>query len=539
MEKLILDGESLTVEDVIRAGNYPSVEVIPSEEAVRRVEENRAVVDELLKNGETVYGLNTGFGSKSQVKIDEQRLKQHQRNLILSHSAGVGEELPIEVVRSTMLLRLNTILKGNSGVRPVIVSTLTDMLNRGVVPVVLSQGSVGASGDLAPLSHITLVMMKDEEGDDERVSGEAYLYDRPSSRWHRMSGRSAMELAGIERIVLEPKEGLALNNGLQVSTAIACRALYKAKLALKYSNIAMAMSAEGLLSSLSPFSDKMHRVRPHTGAVEVAGEIRRLLEGSELIDSEQDKVQDAYSIRCYPQVAGVLCETIKNVEETLTVEINSSTDNPLIFTDDGDVLSGGNFHGEPIANAMDRLTIALTELGGISDRRSFRLLNGDINEGLPSMLIEDSGFNSGFMLAQYTSASLVSENKSLSYPTSVDSIPTSDNQEDYVSMSPISARKAERVSENTLNILAIELLLASQALDFRMRGINFEPKLDNRGNLIKKRIETEGLKPSPVIEKIHKIIREYVPYRESDDILYEDINALRQMIEDDGIENFQ
>jgi histidine ammonia-lyase len=529
LHNIVLDGESLTVVEVVQASVYPGVEIRASEESLKKVEKNRRVVDKLLKSGEPIYGLNTGFGSKANVRIDEDNLKKLQKNLILSHSTGVGDELPIEIIRSAMLLRTNTILKGNSGVRPVIVQTLIKMLNNGIVPVVPSQGSVSASRDLAPLSHITLVMMK---GDEEN-SGEAYLYDKPSDDWHRMSGKKAMELAGIERIELEPKEGLALNNGLQVTTAIACHTLQRAKKVLEYSHLAMAMSAESLLASSSPFSEKIHLARPHPGILKVAKSIRKLIEGSELIDSNPENIQDAYSIRCYPEVAGVLKETIDKCEKTLNIEINSSTDNPLVFTDGEDVISGGNFHGEPIANALDCLTIALTELAGISERRTFRLLDGKSNAGLPSMLIENSGLQNGFMLAQYTSASLASQNKILSYPSCVDSIPTSENQEDYVSMSLTSALKGETVSKNTQYIIAIEILTASQALDFRMSGISYEPHLDNLGNLISKKITTESVNPSPIIKKAHNKLRETVHFREEDGILSRDIEKIYRIIEND------
>jgi histidine ammonia-lyase len=540
--EVVLDGETLDIEQVVAVARNTDVRVKlakeakervkRSEEWVRKVAEGRVrrdgtYSDNPLPNDEKliVYGINTGFGCKSSSYISNDSTKRLQRNLILSHSAGVGEPLDEEIVRAAMLLRANTLAKGVSGIRVEVIQTLIDMLRNGVHPIIPSKGSVCASGDLAPLSHLALVISRDpdDEEDKEEDSGEAFHEGK------RMSGKQAMAAAGIDRVKLNGKEGLALNNGTQVTTAIGVLTLYDAENLIKTAEIAAAMSLDALRGNLDAFHKKVHLARPHPGQIDTARHIRALVKGSKFINSNPDKVQDAYSLRCIPQVLGAARDTIKHVREVLSIEINSATDNPLIFLDldrRNKAISCGNFHGEPIAMAMDFLGIAIAEVGNISERRTFKLTNKDTNEGLPSQLVENNGLNSGFMIAQYTAAALVSENKTLAHPASVDSIPTSEHFEDHVSMGTFAALKTREILYNAENTIAIELLCAAQASDLRVQ----EMKLVERDGFVKTRLGS-----GVGIMIAYNTIREKVSVLEYDRALYKDIDKTAHLIRKGGI----
>lgn len=457
---LHIDGHSLTIEEVVAlARGHPPVELESA--AMERVRASRAWIDEVVSDDAvTVYGVNTGYGSLAEVRISPDDVAALARNLILSHSAGVGPPLPQEVVRAAMLIRANTLAKGYSGVRLETIETLVELLNRGVHPIIPEKGSVGASGDLAPLSHLALVLMGE---------GEAFY------QGERLPGGDALRRAGLSPIKLAAKEGLALNNGTSVSAALACLALADAENLIAHAEIALAMSLEALQAVSRAFDARLHAARNHRGQQVTAATVRRLVAGSELIDSTQ-RVQDAYSLRCAPQVLGAVRDTLAFVRTTIENEINAATDNPLIFLDEpqaNKAFSGGNFHGEPLALALDFLGIAMAEVGSIAERRIFRLLDGTLSSGLPPMLTENSGLRNGLMLAQYTAAALVSDNKTLAHPDSVDSIPTGANQEDHVSMSTNAARHAREIVWNVERIVAVEMLCAAQALDFRLAGLSF------------------------------------------------------------------
>jgi histidine ammonia-lyase len=456
---VILDGESLSIEQVVAVARHDAVVGLATA-ALERVRQSRAWIDEIsLDSGTLVYGVNTGFGSLSEVRISPQDVADLTRNLILSHSVAVGRPFSEDAVRAAMLIRANTLVKGYSGIRSQVLETLVEMLNRGVHPVIPEKGSVGASGDLAPLSHLGLVLIG---------QGEATF------RGERLPGADAMHRAGIPPVTLAAKEGLALNNGTSVSAALACLALADADNLVAHAEIALAMSLEAVRGASRAFDHRLHQVRNHPGQQASAANIRRLIAGSELIDSTQ-RVQDAYSLRCAPQVLGAVRDTVAFVRTTVEHEINAATDNPLIFLDEpapNKAFSGGNFHGEPLALAMDFLGIAVAEVGSIAERRTFRLLDGTLSSGLPPMLTPRGGLQSGLMMTQYTAAALVSDNKTLAHPDSVDSIPTGANQEDHVSMSANAARHAREIVWNTERIVAIEMLCAAQALDFRLSGID-------------------------------------------------------------------
>lgn len=503
---IMLDGESLTIEQVVAVARR-GAKVAIHPKAAERVKESRAAVDEFLKQGRVIYGVTTGFGKFADTTIPREDILTLQRNLILSHSAAVGTPFEDEIVRAVMLLRANALCKGFSGIRLEVVEALVALLNARVHPVVPSQGSVGASGDLAPLSHIALVLI----GEGEAKVGRTV-----------MPGAKALEKAGIKPVQLAAKEGLALINGTQVMTAIGALAVHDAELLARTADVAGAMSLEALKGTAAAFDERICSARPHRGQAACASNLRKLLAGSAILESHRNcpKVQDAYSLRCMPQVHGASRDGIAYVRGVVEIEMNSATDNPLIFPDEDHgaggrgsdgvrhvVISGGNFHGEPVAQAMDFLAIAVSELANISERRTERLVNPYLS-GLPPFLTEHGGLNSGMMIAQYTAASLVSENKVLSSPASVDSIPTSGNQEDHVSMGTIAARKARQVVKNTAQVLAIELLCAAQGLDF------LAPLLPGKGTAA-----------------AHRKVRETVPHMEQDRILYRDIAAVRQLVE--------
>ena len=457
-----IDGNSLTLEEIYLVANE-NLPVSLAQGAVENIKNSRSWVENIISKGEPVYGINTGFGVFADRQISSEETKQLNRNLILSHAVGTGTPLPTEVVRAAMLIRANTLSKGFSGVRLQLIEALLEMLNKGIHPIIPSQGSLGSSGDLAPLSHLALVLSTDVN-DHEGESGSAEYQGEVTS------GKKAMDLAGISRIILEAKEGIALNNGATFSAAIAALCCYEANLQLGIAEIGLALSLESLRGISSAFDPRIHQSRQHPGQIAVARRILQLIGGSTLVDST-DRVQDAYSLRCGPQVQGPAWETLQFTEQVVIREINAATDNPLLFGE-GEAISGGNFHGEPIGMVMDFLGIALTEIAGISERRIYRLTDGKLNEDLPPMLVdnhEDAGLNSGMMMPQYTAASLVLENRSRSSPDSIHSLPTSAAQEDHNANSMTAARHTRSIIENTWHVLAIELYTAARAVDIHRK----------------------------------------------------------------------
>jgi len=474
MKALHIDGDSLTF-DALREVVYERRAVLLAPDARAAVERARSVVEDLLAGDQVAYAVNTGVGKLSDVRIAADQLRQLQVNLMRSHCVGVGEPLAEPEVRAMMLLRANSLAKGCSGVRPIVIDTFCEMLNRGVHPVVPSQGSVGASGDLAPLAHLGIVLMGEAEAAFEGK---------------KMPAAEAMKAAGIATITLEAKEAISLINGTQGMLAVGALALLAAETLVDSADVVGAMSLDALRGTDVAFDERIHKARPHPGQLRTAENLRKLLAGSQIRESHRDcgRVQDAYSLRCMPQVHGAVRDALGYAREVFRIEMNSAVDNPLVFLSEGrrfsaavqsaqkegasapdksgEVLSGGNFHGEPLAFALDFLAIALAALAGISERRLERLVNPALNEGLPPFLApEPAGLNSGFMMAQVTAAALVSENKVLAHPASVDSITTSGNKEDYVSMGMGAALKLRQVLKNTTNVLAIEALAAAQALD--------------------------------------------------------------------------
>ena len=468
MKALHIDGNGLTLEGVreVVSERRP---VLLQPEARQAVDRARAVVENLVENNRVAYAVNTGVGKLADLRIAPDAIRQLQVNLLRSHAAGVGDPLAEDVTRTMILLRANSLAKGFSGVRAAVIDTLCEMLNRGVHPVIPSQGSVGASGDLAPLAHLGLVLIGE---------GEAVF------RGTRMPGADALKQADIKPLVLEAKEAISLINGTQGMLAVGLLATLQAEVLADTADVIGALTIDALKGTDVAFDERIQNARPHLGQGLVAQNLRRMLEGSVIRESHREcqAVQDAYSMRCIPQVHGAVRDTLTHCREVFEVEMNSAVDNPLVFPEEkkvgapkrplgaqvlGVVISGGNFHGQPLAFALDFLTIALSALAGISERRLERLVNPTLSEGLPPFLAPGAGLNSGFMMAQVTAAALVNENKVLSHPASVDSITTSGNKEDYVSMGMTSANKLLRVVANTRNVLAIEALAAAQALDFR------------------------------------------------------------------------
>ncbi|MCI0448492.1 MAG: histidine ammonia-lyase [Chlorobi bacterium] len=451
MKKFLLNGSNLTVKltkEIV--GNHAKIGITPSAKA--NIIRSRNVIEKWLKSGEVIYGVTTGFGEFKDVRIPMKDVETLQKNLIISHSAGVGEPLPKNIVRLMLLLRINSLAKGYSGVRLELVEQLIKIFNLGIVPFIPSQGSVGSSGDLAPLAHLASFII-----------GEGYAYYNDKV----LPSKQILSKYKLKPVKLSAKEGLALINGTQMMTAYAVEILNRAYRLSKLADISGAMSVEALKGSDNAIKDELQKARPHKGQINTAANLRKLLKNSEIRMSHIDcgKVQDAYSLRCIPQVHGAVKDTIEYVSKVIEIEINSATDNPLIFPKTSEHIEGGNFHGEPIALAMDFLKIALSELGNISERRTARLVDGSLS-GLPRFLTSKGGLNSGLMIAQYTAASLVSENKILSHPASVDSIPTSANQEDHNSLGSIAARNCFEVLNNVEKIIAVEMLCSCQGIDF-------------------------------------------------------------------------
>jgi histidine ammonia-lyase len=485
---VFIDGETLTLEQVSEvARRHALVEI--SDGAGKRVIAARQLVERLAAGDAPTYGVNTGFGTLSEVRIDKGDLKKLQRNLILSHSAGVGAPLSEHEARAMLLLRANALAKGYSGVRFETLSLLCEMLNRDVIPVIPERGSVGASGDLAPLAHLALALI----GEGEVLRGGT-----------RQPSGEALRQAGLQPVTLEAKEGLSLVNGTQAMGAVGVLALLDAEGLCELADVAGAMTVEGLLGSHKPFGPEMHRIRPHPGQSVVASHLRELLRDSEIVKSHENcgKVQDAYSLRCMPQIHGAAREGVAFTRGVLSREINSATDNPLVFVESGEVISGGNFHGQPVSQALDILAIAITQLAVGSERRVEQLVNPALS-GLPPFLAKDSGLNSGFMIAQVTAAALVAESRILSHPACVDSIPSSAGREDHVSMGMGAALKARQVVSHVRTALAIELLVAAQALDLR-----------------------RPLRPGRGVARAYEMIRRRVPHMDQDRVLARDIEAV-------------
>ena len=491
--RILIDGETLQLEEIAKvACSDAFVELSPS--AAERVERSRALVDRVAEGDEPAYGINTGFGNLAEIRVEKKDLQQLQRNLLRSHAAGVGPPLSIPETRALLLLRANVLAKGLSGIRLPTLALAIDMLNRDVVPVVPERGSVGASGDLAPLAHLALSLIGE---------GEAYF------RGARLPAREALARADLRPITLEAKEGLALVNGTQAMSAVGVLSLLRAEALAEIADLAGAMTLEGLLGSHKPFSAEIQSVRPHPGQVACAQKLREFLADSEIVVSHANcaKVQDPYSLRCMPQVHGAARDGISFARKALEIEVNSATDNPLVFADSSNIVSGGNFHGQPVSLALDVLAIALAQLSTISERRVEQLVNPSLS-GLPPFLAKNSGLNSGFMIAQVTSAALVAESRILCHPACVDSIPSSAGREDHVSMGMTAALKLRQVAEHTRSCLAIELLVASQAIDLRL------PLKAGRG-----------------VRAAHHLIRSRVPSMEADRELHVDIEAMQRLID--------
>lgn len=498
MDLLLLDGQPLTLSEigsVALAG--AQVAIAPAAQA--RVRDSRTHIEEILAAGETVYGVNTGFGKLSDVRVASDKLAELQINLVRSHAGGVGNPLSQAESRSMLLLRANVLAKGLSGVRPELLQLLVDMLTAGVHPVIPEKGSVGASGDLAPLAHLALVVIGE---------GEAFY------KGERMAGREALRLASLKPLQLTAKEGLALLNGTQAMTAVGVLAVIRAERVVRLADLAGAMSLEALTGTPTAFDGRIHRARPHAGQIASAAHLLRLLAESEIRESHREhdsRVQDAYCLRCMPQVHGAVRDVLAHVAGVLEVETGSATDNPLIFpaaagldsTSRGAVLSGGNFHGAPLAYAFDYAALAVTDFCSITERRIDRLLNPDINEGLPAFLSSDPGLSSGFMIAQIVSAALINECQVLAHPSSTGSIPTDGGKEDHVSMGMTGALKLRQVVENAERVLAIELMCAAQGIEFR-----------------------RPLRSSRAIERAHAAVRALVPRLDKDRTLAPDIEAL-------------
>ena len=499
MNALHINGSDLTLEAAREVATDRRA-VLLSPDAREAVDRARAVVDEIVASNKVAYAITTGVGKLSDVRIVGDQIRELQVNLVRSHSAGVGEPLSVAETRAMMLLRANSLAKGYSGVRGAVIDTLCEMLNRGVTPFVPSQGSVGASGDLAPLAHLALALI----GEGECVDAAGL----------RVSSSDALKRAQIKSLTLEAKESISLINGTQGMLAVGTLALLAAETLVDSADVLGGLCCDALKGTDTAFDERIHKARPHSGQMKTAANLRRMLEGSQIRESHREcgRVQDAYSLRCIPQVHGAVRDTLAHCRKVFEIEANSAVDNPLVFITDarnleGDVISGGNFHGEPLAFALDFLGIALSALAGISERRIERLVNPALSEGLPPFLAQGAGLNSGFMMAQVTAAALVSENKVLAHPASVDSITTSGNKEDYVSMGMTAAIKLKHIVENTRNVLAIEAMAVAQAIDF-----------------------LAPLKASKRGQAAHAAIRSVCPTMEKDRVMYKDFARLAELI---------
>jgi histidine ammonia-lyase len=493
MNTLTINPGKLTLTD-LRQIWRGTVSLGLAKDAYQAIHTSSATIQKIVEKGAPAYGINTGFGKLAKTHIPNDQLEELQRNLILSHSVGSGELIADNVARLILATKIGSLSRGYSGIRAAVIDTMIAHYNAGIMPCIPSKGSVGASGDLAPLSHMTLALMG--EG-DVRVDGRI------------VPAKEALEKAGIAPVTLAAKEGLALINGTQVSTAFALNGLFLAERMLEAATVAGALSVDAAKGSDAPFDPRVHIVRGQPGQIAVAQIYRTLLQGSEIRRSHlenDERVQDPYSLRCQPQVMGACLDLIGNAARTLLIEANAVTDNPLVYAEEGDVISGGNFHAEPVAFAADSLALAIAEIGALSERRIALLIDATLS-GLPPFLVASSGLNSGFMIAHVTAAALASENKSLAHPASVDSLPTSANQEDHVSMATFAGRRLNEMADNTATIVAIEALAAAQGVDFH-----------------------NPLKTSPLLADVHQHLRQRVPFYDKDRLFAPDIEAARQMV---------
>jgi histidine ammonia-lyase len=503
MDTVVLDGREASIKDIVMVARYDAVAELAAE-AAPRIEASRKIVDRCVEESLVRYGITTGFGKFCDVVISRESNATLQKNLIMSHAVGVGEALPEEVVRAMMALRANAIAVGNSGARLSTVLALLDMLNAGIVPLIPEKGSLGSSGDLAPLAHMALALCG---------MGECFY------RGKRMAAAEALGKAGLEPVELAAKEGLALINGTQCMTAIASLAAFDAWKLVRTADVVSSLTIQAMRGITDSLDPRIHEARGQFGQIECAANLRGLLDGSLSTTRQgQERVQDAYTLRCIPQIHGASRDAIGYAFDIVSREVNAATDNPLIFLNPedpsgGDIISGGNFHGQPVALAMDFLGIAIAELANVSERRIERLVNPALSNGLPAFLVKDGGLNSGFMIIQYTAASLVSENKVLAHPASVDSIPSSANQEDHVSMGTIAARKAREILGNSRTVIALELLAACQAIDLRGGADDL----------------------SPATAAAYRVLRSAVPMVDKDRVMQSDIHSAVALIADGAI----
>ncbi len=500
MYKLTLKPGRLSLKQLRRVISEP-VQLSLDPDCLARIEASTATVREVIAQGRTVYGVNTGFGLLANTRIADEELKQLQRSIVLSHAAGVGALMQESTVRLLMVLKINSLARGYSGIRLQVIEALIQLLNAEVYPCIPQKGSVGASGDLAPLAHMSTVLLGEGE---VRYRGE------------RLSGRTGLEIAGLEPCELGPKEGLALLNGTQASTAFALEGLFATEDLFAAAIVSGSLSVEAALGSRSPFDARIHQVSGHRSRIDTAAAYRRLLDRSQIEDSHRacESVQDPYSLRCQPQVMGACLEQLRHAAGVLQTEANAVSDNPLVFVEQNDILSGGNFHAEPVAMAADNMALAIAEIGALAERRIALLIDSNLSK-LPPFLVEKGGLNSGFMIAQVTAAALASENKSYAHPASVDSLPTSANQEDHVSMATFAARRLVEMADNSAGILAIELLAACQGVDFR-----------------------EPLRTSDLLEQAKQLLRNEVPFYDQDRYFAPDIEKAKQLVQSGELSRF-
>ena len=492
MAQMTLDPGTLTL-DQLRDIHQAPLQLTLAEQSVPAIEKSAQVVTDILQQDRAVYGINTGFGLLATKRIANEDLKELQRKLVLSHACGTGELLSDAQVRLIMVLKVNSLARGYSGIRLSVIEALIKLINAEVYPCIPGKGSVGASGDLAPLAHMSAALLG---VGDVRVDGEL------------VPATEGLQRAGLKPVELGPKEGLALLNGTQVSTGLGLAGLFAAEDLFHAALVTGSLSVDAALGSDAPFDPRIHAVRGHRGQQDVAAAFRELLAGSEIRASHKEckRVQDPYSLRCQPQVLGACLDNLRHAAGVLTIEANAVSDNPLVFVDNGDILSGGNFHAEPVAQVADLIAICIAEIGALSERRMALLIDSHLSE-LPPFLVENGGVNSGFMIAQVTAAALASENKSLAHPASVDSLPTSANQEDHVSMATFAARRLQDMADNTSGVLAVELLAACQGVDFRA-----------------------PLKTSLPLQRAHAIVREQVAFYDEDRYFAPDIAAAKALI---------
>jgi len=489
---LTLDGHNLTIDNLVKvARGGEAVELHP--EARRRIQKCRDLLEDKIQKGEIMYGVNTGIGELAEVVLTQEQVERYQKYIVYSHAAGYGKPLPIETVRAAMVSRISCHCHGHSGLRPVVTETLVAMLNKGVTPVVCEKGSVGACGDLSPMSQIALAAMGE---------GEAFY------RGERLPGRTALEKAGIKPLVLEARDGLAMINGSNFIAGLGSLEIYDAARWIKTSEIVAALTLESLNANMKAYDERLHKVRGYPGALATAENIRRLTEGSELLAQGKKKIQDCYSLRSAPQVVGAAKDALAWAKYMFEIELKGAADNPVFFPEEDLVLTGANFQGVPMAFALELLGIAVTTVSVLSERRTNRLMNPHLNMGLPAFLTKGAGMFSGLMLTQYTAGALVCENRVLSHPAATGSIPAAADQEDFVSMGWTTALKTAQIIDNAQAVLAIELMADAQALDFRKPG-----------------------KPSPAGQAAYDVVRKYVAHLDEDRPLYDDINKMKEVVQ--------